>query len=102
MKKIINGLTYDTETATVCLKYSNDIAHNDFEFLRETLFRTKKGRFFLYGRGGAWSWCAETIGNSSCYGEKIKALTVTEAMQWIEDRDINPDDVVGIFEFESA
>ncbi len=68
MKKIINGLTYDTATATVCEDFSNGLSNSDFGFLRETLFRTKKGKFFLHGLGGASTWCAQTIGNGSWGG----------------------------------
>lgn len=102
MKKIINRLTYDTATATSCAVFYNGLSGSDFGYLRETLYRTRKGRFFLHGQGGASTWCADRVGNGAWGGEKIRALTEAEAMQWIEERHIDPDQVSGIFEFETA
>jgi len=102
MKKIINRLTYDTATATVCGVFCNGLSVSDFGHLTETLYQTKKGRFFLYGNGGASTWCADRVGNTWSGGEKIRALTDAEAAKWVEDRQINPDDLIGILEFEAA
>ena len=42
MKKIIDGKLYDTETAE-CLGFYQHFDGNTFHYLREALYRTKKG-----------------------------------------------------------
>lgn len=51
MKKVINGKVYNTETAEEVASYSFSNS-NDFRYIREKLYRTKKGNWFLYGEGG--------------------------------------------------
>ena len=52
MKKVINGALYDTSTAKLLGEdsYSNP---GDFQHWVETLYRTKSGKYFLHGKGGA-------------------------------------------------
>lgn len=88
MKKVINGLTYNTETSKEIGHYCNGYYCNDFNHYSETLFRTKKGNHFLYGEGNALSKYSEPIGNNGRGGgSDIIPLTVEEAIGWCEQYD---------------
>ncbi len=51
MKRIINGLRYDTETATKLADWDNGIYGNDFKACEESLYKTKNGAYFIAGQG---------------------------------------------------
>jgi hypothetical protein len=102
MKRVIDGKVYNTETAT---KIATDSFSNrsDFHFWVETLYVTKKGRFFLKGEGGAlsrWSQPYETGG--TCGGEGIVAMTKDEARRWCEAHEVNAETICRYFEIEEA
>ena len=81
MKKVINGALYDTETAKPLGKdsYSNP---RDFHHWKETLYRTKSGKYFLHGKGGAMTKYAVSVGlNEWCGGEKIIPLDLDSAQK---------------------
>lgn len=84
MKEVINGKVYNTETATEVAEYWNQLAHGNFYYFEENLFITKKGSWFLYGKGGAYSKYGTCYGNYSKWGEKIIPLTEEEAFKWCE------------------
>ena len=52
MKKIINGKTYNTETAKKLANWDNEI-YGSFDSIEETLYQKRTGEFFLAGEGGA-------------------------------------------------
>lgn len=86
MKKIINGLRYDSEKA-ICVgsdSYSNP---SDFHYWEETLYKTPRaGRFFVVGEGGPMSRYAKTIGqNQWSGGSDLIPLNKAEAMRWCEE-----------------
>lgn len=85
MKKIIDGKTYNTETAEYLGEYSYSNSR-DFHYCSEELYQTKKGTYFLYGEGGPLSKYAVPCGNRSySAGEDIKILTEKETQEWAED-----------------
>jgi hypothetical protein len=54
MKKVIAGRMYDTDTAEVI--GSASFSHEgDCHHWTETLYKTKNGRYFVFGTGGAMS-----------------------------------------------
>lgn len=84
MKKIVDGKTYNTDTAVeICSEfYSN---RGDFRYCWETLYVTKRGAYFLYGEGGPLSKYSVSTGqNSWSGGEAITPMTADEAMAWTE------------------
>jgi hypothetical protein len=88
MKKTINGKTYNTETAEEITYTSSHLYTNDFGYWSETLHKTKKGNYFLYGSGGAMSKYSEPCGNNGrCGGSDIIPLTMDEALEWCEEHD---------------
>jgi len=81
MKKIINGLLYDTEKAEV-------ISKREYLVFSETLYRTKKGRFFLFKHYP-----------DSELRTGIEVITKNEAFLWLADYD--PDKALEIFPDEN-
>ena len=85
MKRIIGGLTYNTETATEVARWGSGGSTNDFRYFDEGLYLTKKGRWFLAGHGGAITHYAESAGNNSWTGGcGLSPLTNQEAMENLE------------------
>lgn len=85
MKKIIDAKLYNTETAAYVASYTSDYSLYDFHYYKETLYKTKKGNYFMHGEGGGLSPYAEYVeGSGSTYGERLIPLTREEAMDWAE------------------
>ena len=102
MKKVIDGLVYNTETAEEIASYSY-LGNSDFRHVDETLYKTKKGKYFLAGSGGPMSKYAVPVGNSGYGGgEGIIPLTVEEAREWCEKHDIDTDVIIQEFTIEEA
>ena len=94
MKQIIDGKVYNTETATeVGAEYSNGLGCSDFRNVTAQLYKTKNGRFFLAGEGGAMSIFSQPCGNMTGGGEGIIAMTKEEALEWAETHEVGPDDI---------
>lgn len=87
MKKIINGKKYDTEKAEMIAEYWNGLGTDDFDNITEKLYRTKKGNWFLWGSGGAFTDYAVLHGNSTSGSSDIRALTAKEALDWCTKTD---------------
>jgi hypothetical protein len=87
MKKIIDGLRYDTENATKVASDSNVsmVGRGDHRWFDETLYRTQKGNWFMVGSGGPRSrWSIET-GNGSTEGFDIMIpVEPAGARVWLE------------------
>lgn len=64
MKKVINGKIYNTETAIKVDCYCSDYYCSDFNYYDETLYKTKKGNYFLFGSGNALSKYSCSVGNN--------------------------------------
>ena len=85
MKKIIDGKLYDTETAE-CLGFYQHFDGNTFHYLREALYRTKKGTYFIYSRHDAENPCIDDfvsvwmylsyyfLGKMQCYGLRFASV----------------------------
>jgi len=96
MKKVIDGALYNTDTAQMMGDWDNGLYANDFGFCRERLYRTKSGKYFLHGEGGANSRYGEWHGNSGGSGEQIRPYTLSEAMEWAEEH-LDGDEYIAIF-----
>ena len=53
MKAIIGGKKYDTDNSDLLGAYESGHGRGDFEWVREELYRTQRGAYFLSGEGGA-------------------------------------------------
>lgn len=97
MNKVINGSRYDTETARQLGSASSNSLHSDLSWWSETLYRTKAGKYFVYGAGGPMTRYARACGDGSYgYGESIMPLSEEKAREWAE-KHLAGDDVERIF-----
>ncbi len=72
MKKIINKIEYDTDTAELILKITNGEI-GDPDGYEESLYKTPSGNFFLYLNGGP---------DSPYPKETIKRISKEKAKEW--------------------
>ena len=90
MKKIVNGLRYDSDKAIEIGFYSNigreATSREDFTAFEATLYKTpRSGRYFLAGAGGPQTRFAQSAGqNSWTGGIDIIPLTRGDALAWAE------------------
>ena len=81
MKRIIDGKTYNTDTATRICDTSNNYNQSDFKVENSDLFVTKKGAYFIAGSGGAMSrFSEEASGGGYCGGDGIIPLSREDAL----------------------
>ena len=94
MKKIINGLRYDTDKATLIGEYHTPgLGSGDFRYWEASLYKTpKSGKFFLAGEGHAMTRFASHTGNSSGWGSKLIPMNKEEALEWAEQY-LDADDI---------
>jgi hypothetical protein len=88
MIKIIEGKRYDSERSEEIVFSSNPAAHSrsDHSYWEETLFRSKKGAWFVVGFGGPASRYAEATGENSWVGSTdLRPLAEEEAYDWLEE-----------------
>jgi hypothetical protein len=84
MKRVIDRMVYNTETAELVYEFSNGLSFSDFNALREKLYLTKKGNWFLHYHGGANTKYAEKSGQWSGEGMGIVPFGYEEALEWLE------------------
>ena len=89
MKKIINGKKYDTDTFEVQFivlldGFYQHFDGNTFHYLREALYRTKKGTYFIYRRHDAENPCIDDF--VSGMDVPILLFSREDAMLWAEIR----------------
>lgn len=84
MIKVIDGKRYNTATA----KKVHSVSHGflgDFEYREKTLYRTPKGSWFLYHRGGAQTDMVTYVGGGYSGGEDIEPITEDEAFDFLQE-----------------
>ena len=85
MKKIIEGIKYDTDTAKVIDAFCNGLPMTSSRYIDEKLYQKGNGEFFLHGNGGARTvYCNSYPDGSVSGGEDIIPLSVDEAKEWVE------------------
>ena len=86
MKKIIDGRTYNTETATLLCSYEYSYV-SSFDWYTEALYRTRKGAYFIYGEGHANSpYATQYDLHEWGPGDGWRVLTEEEAREYIEEK----------------
>lgn len=102
MKKIIDGLRYDSDKA-IEVGYASYSYPGDFENWEARLYKTpRSGRFFLAGRGGPMSRFAQSTGqNEWSGGSDLIPMSVDEAREWAEQY-LDADVVEMHFDVEDA
>lgn len=84
MKKIVNGKSYNTATATEVCDIGNGLSESDFGWHSSSVYVTKKGAFFLAGEGGPMSRWARQHSDSRVAGSGIEVLSRGEALKLAE------------------
>lgn len=103
MKRIIEGLRFDTEKSHAVCAIWEGTGRGDFHCLDCTLYVTPRShRFFLAGWGGAMTrFATKTSGNTWTGDEKIIPLEVEEARAYAE-KYAAPEVVEKYFKVEEA
>ena len=87
MKKVINGKSYNCETAKEIAYARSDCGKSDFSWWEETLYKKSTGEYFLAGEGGPMSRYSQASGsNSTIAGSAIVPLTLGEMQLWLEEK----------------
>ncbi len=88
-KKVIDRIVYNTETAEIIHEWENMCSKSDFGFTAETLYKTKKGNFFVCGESGPMGKYAVSLGNNSTGGSSgnITPISEDQAIDWLERHD---------------
>jgi len=86
MRAIVNGKTYNTETATrICDVPSRVQDRGNFSWHDTDLYRTKRGAFFVAGRGNAASMWGESDGSGGRWGGSgVRPVSEQEARDYME------------------
>lgn len=84
MNQIIDGILYDTEKAEEICEYWNYLPTTDFRNMRETLFITKKGNWFIAATGGAMTKYRKQFGNMTSGSSEIIPISEERAKKFIE------------------
>ena len=103
MKKIINGIRYNTDTAIEIGSDYNNVYTNDFSYWEATLYKTpRSGRFFLAGKGGPMTrFRLRCDDGTSTFGSKIIPMSKAEAMEWAKEY-LDYDTIKNHFETKEA
>ena len=96
MKKIIDGKIYNTDTAREIGTFDNGYSFSDFKHCEETLYKTQKGVYFLYGCGGPLTRYRESVCDGWTGGTDILVLSTDEAYLWAESH-LSTDTVMNEF-----
>lgn len=84
MKAIFDARIYNTDTADVVCEVGHGWSGSDLDWHETTLYRTKRGAFFLAGKGGPRSMWAKRHGNASTNGSGLRVIDVEEARARME------------------
>jgi hypothetical protein len=99
MLKIIDGKRYNTATATLIGEHESPLPQTDFGYFSEALYVTKKGTYFLAGAGHARTHWSSSLGNDTYgWGEGIRILDASEALDWCEQFGVEPDVIEAHFD----
>lgn len=84
LNRVVDGLRYNTETSQLIAEIAR--TGGDWKYERTQLFRTRKGRFFLAGEGGAATRWRRLIPDDRGYveGDGVLPLSDEEARGLIE------------------
>jgi hypothetical protein len=101
ISRIIDGLRYNTATATEICTFESDERRGDFRYEETTLYQTPRGRFFLAGHGGAMTRWTRPIQGGRAGGEGLMPLGNVEARAFAEEH-ADEETVACLFEIEEA
>ncbi len=87
MKKVIEGVGYDTKKAIFLGQVSSGFSKEDIRWSVTELYRTRSGNYFLQGYGGPGSpyavWDNES--DAHVHGEAIIPTALYDVIAWAEE-----------------
>lgn len=84
--RVIDGKRYDTSKGKLVHTYQY-LYPGDHGYRLERLYRTFKGNYFVYGKGGPASKWSYTEGNMSSGSSGIEPINKPEALEWCESHE---------------
>ena len=84
VKKKFNQQVYDTKKAELIYEYENDYEMSNFQWMVESLYRTKKGEWFLAGEGGPMTKYRKISDDGDTYGEGLEPISADTALEWLK------------------
>lgn len=97
MHKVINGKKYNTDTAKLLGTWCAECGSTDFNYFAESLYRSKSGNFFIYGKGGPDPPYRQQVEYSTWTGgESIIPISFEQAQKWAE-KHLDDDEYEAIF-----
>ena len=86
MKRMFMGETLNTDTASLVHYWNNGKASTDFQYCKETLYRSPTGRYFIVGHGGPQSIYAISLGHNRWAGSvSIRVVSQQAARRWLDE-----------------
>lgn len=82
MKKIIDGVKYNTETAKEIATWDNSIRYGEKEYEFEALYIKSTGEYFLFAKGAAESRYSENIIDANVPNSLIIPFSKERAKEW--------------------
>jgi hypothetical protein len=97
MKRIIEGKTYNTDTATHVCELDCSAHRGDFGHHETALYRSPKGQFFIAGEGGPASmWARPAVGGGRIGSSGMRLVGEVEARQIMEAVGCDEDDFAAV------
>lgn len=87
MKKIIEGIGYDTQKATFLGQVNSEFSKEDIRWSVTELYRTRSGKYFIHGSGGPGSPYSVWDNESDAHidGEVILPMSQYDVITWAEE-----------------
>ena len=96
MKSIVDGKKYDTETSDQICKLASVSDEVSFAWHETHLYRTKRGAFFIAGRGHACSIWSRHSGPGRTSGSGVKPVSDADARKYMEYAGCDEDDFIAV------
>ena len=84
VKKKINHKVYDTKKAELIYEYENGYEVSNFQWMAESLYRSKKGDWFLAGEGGPSTKYRKISDDGYTYGDGLEPISAVTALEWLK------------------
>ncbi len=69
--------------AELIYEYENDYEMSNFRWMVESLYRTKKGEWFLAGEGGPMTKYRKISDGDYTYGDGLEPISPETALEWM-------------------
>ena len=86
MKRIIDGVTYNTDTSTMVALFDQPASHHNPTSKTGTLYQTRGGAFFVHWRE-EWNYKEEGEWATKT-NDSFEVMTYDEAHKWVLDGDV--------------